>query len=100
MTYAKKVDKNQAEIVKTGRKLGARIAITSSAGNGFPDTVWQYSYPNGRYRQKSGHETMLVEIKMPGCKLTPKQQEFHEIFNVHVIETIEDVYKLLEINYG
>ena len=101
MTFAKKVDANQAEIVKTFRSLGARVAITSSAGDGFPDLVVQYWWP------LAGHlplETFLVEVK-DGSKppsereLTPKQEEFHAEFVCHIVESVQDVYDLLEINY-
>jgi len=100
MSRAKKVDANQADIVKTFRALGARVAITSSAGDGFPDLVVQYWYSH-----KPPHVyTMLVEVKdgsKPPCEreLTPKQEEFHAVFVCHIVETVQDVYDLLEINY-
>ena len=34
-----KIDKNQPEIVKHARLLGAQVAITSMVGSGFPDLV-------------------------------------------------------------
>jgi hypothetical protein len=97
MAYAKKVDANQKAIVKLGRSLGAKIAITSSAGDGFVDTVWQFTYPYGL-------RTHLVEIKDPDKppsqrKLTPKQVIFHSIFECHIVETVKDVFDLLEIPY-
>ena len=101
MSRAKKVDDNQAEIVKTFRALGARVAITSSAGDGFPDLVVQYRWPlAGRIPL----ETLLVEVKdgsKPPCErdLTPKQEEFHAEFVCHIVESVQDVYDLLEINY-
>jgi hypothetical protein len=100
MSRAKKVDANQPEIVDTFRQLGAKVAITSSAGDGFPDLVVQYRYPDMRY----GLHTLLVEVKdgaKPPSKrkLTPDQVKFHAIFNCHIVETIKDVYELLEVNY-
>ena len=101
MSHAKKVDANQAEIVETFRYLGARVAITSSVGGGFTDLVVQYVYPN-RYFNRSTI-TMLVEIKdgaKPPSKrkLTPEQVKFHAEFVCHIVETVRDVYELLEVN--
>ena len=103
MTYKKKVDDNQKEIVQTFRDLGAKVAITSSAGDGFPDLVVQFRHWCNSNR--SGRvETLLVEVK-DGAKppsqrkLTQKQVDFHAVFNCHIVETIQDVYELLEVNY-
>jgi len=99
MSRAKKVDANQAEIVQTFRDLGARVADTSGAGDGFPDLVVQYREPmRGRLL------THLVEVKdgnKPPSrrKLTPAQEKFHAEFNCHIVESVKDVYELLEINY-
>ena len=99
MARAKKVDDNQKEIVQTFRDLGARVAITSSAGGGFPDLVVQYRYPqNGKL------DTLLVEVKdgskSPSRrKLTPEQERFHAEFNCHIVENQKDVFELLEVNY-
>jgi len=97
MAYAKKVDANQPEIVATFRALGAKVAITSSAGDGFTDLVIQFHYPYGL-------RTHLVEVKdgsKPPSerKLTPKQVIFHSIFECHIVETVKDVFELLEIPY-
>ena len=99
MTYKKKVDDNQKEIVQTLRDLGANVAITSSAGDGFPDLVVQHRRPqNGRI------ETLLVEVKdgtkSPSRrKLTPEQERFHAVFNCHIVESVKDCYELLEFVY-
>ena len=101
MSWAKKVDDNQKEIVKTFRALGANVAVTSSAGDGFPDLTVQYRYPGRRCHNL---ETLLVEVKdgnKPPSrrKLTPEQKTFHTIFNCHIVESVKDVYDLLEITY-
>lgn len=98
MSRARKVDANQGEIVATFRSLGSRVAITSAAGDGFPDLVVQHNHP------KRGVRTLLVEIKdgakPPSArKLTPEQEEFHSRFVCHIVENKRDVYELLEINY-
>ena len=99
MARAKKVDDNQKEIVQTFRDLGAKVAITSSAGGGFPDLVVQYRYP-----QTGRLETLLVEIKdfakAPSRRrLTVAQEKFHTEFNCHIVESQKDVFELLEINF-
>lgn len=90
MRRAAKVDANQAELVKTLRKLGISVAITSSAHDGFPDLVLGY-----------GGVTVLAEVKdgnRPPSerKLTPRQVEFHGEFAgaITIIETVEQAIKL------
>lgn len=97
MSRARKVDANQTELVNLGRELGAKIAITSAAGDGFPDTVWQFTDHSTRNRRL---ETALVEIKDGSLspsrrKLTPAQEKFHAEFNCHIIECRADVFELL-----
>ncbi len=103
MSRAKRVDANQAELVELGRELGAKIAITSAVGDGFPDSVWQYRHLYKIGCVTHGLETYLVEIKdgsKPPSKrkLTPDQVEFHSVFNCHIIECRADVFDLLGQN--
>jgi len=100
MSRKKKVDANQSELVKMGRELGAKIAITSSAGKGFPDTVWQFQPRN---RATFGKVTKLVEIKDGSLapsrqKLTPEQVKFHAIFDCTIINCRADVFDLMGYN--
>ena len=93
-----KVDANQGQIVTTFRDLGAKVAITSDAGGGFPDLVVEYNYPT------RGLRTLLVEIKDGSLspsrrQLTDAQKVFHSIFSCHIVESVDDVYELLEINH-
>jgi hypothetical protein len=107
MSRAKKVDANQKEIVKTFRDLGAKVYISSGFGDGFTDLVVQYRYPFTRQStgMARGYETLLVEVKdgvnQPPSKrkLTPDQVVFHSIFHCHIVETVEDVFNLLEVDY-
>lgn len=39
MTYAKRVDRNQQEIVRALKKMGCRVEVTSHIGAGFADLV-------------------------------------------------------------
>ena len=96
MTYKKKVDSNQANLVKLGRQLGAKIAVTSSAGDGFVDTVWQFHH----YGRSFKLETHLVEIKDGSLspsrrRLTPEQEKFHAVFQCTIIECRADVFELM-----
>jgi len=64
---ARKVDNNQAEIVKTLRACGAFVFDSSSMGRGFPDLVCCH---HGRW--------ILVEIKSQRGTLTGEQAIFHK----------------------
>ena len=100
MSRAKKVDANQGEIVTLFRELGAKVAITSSAGGGFPDLVVQVPWNNlGTQRVV----TYLVEIKDGSLSksrraLTPCQKVFHSIFSCHIVECRADVFELMGMN--
>lgn len=91
MKYAAKIDKNQPDIVKALRKIGAQVVCTSTVGQGFPDLVVNF---RGR--------TMLLEVK-DGAKppsdrqLTPAQKIFHAEWSgeLHVVESIEQAIGVL-----
>ena len=99
MSYAKKIDANQPDIVKTFRDLGANVSVTSMVGQGFTDLVVQFRRP------QNGHiVTMLVEIKDGSLSpsrqaLTPSQVVFHTAWNCHIVNCVEDVYDLMEVRY-
>lgn len=89
---ARKVDDNQAEIVRALRRIGCSVAITSGAGDGFPDIV-------------VGHKglNLLIEIKdgskSPSQrKLTPVQIKFHADWRgqVDVVESIQGALDLIK----
>lgn len=87
---AAKVDDNQGEIVEYFRKAGFSVAITSSAGDGFPDLAIG----------KRGY-TVLVEVKdgskPPSAqKLRPKQVKFFDDWcgAAVVINSIEQAQEL------
>ncbi len=88
---AKKIDGNQTDIVQGLRKVGYSVAITSAAGDGFPDIVVGAKGKN-----------YLFEIKDPAKppshrRLTPKQVKFHRDWwgQISVIETIDDALAVL-----
>jgi hypothetical protein len=63
MTYAKKVDKNQGDVVKALRNMGADVFLLHMVGGGIPDIMVAFA----------GH-TILMEIKDgEDKKLTPQQ---------------------------
>jgi len=68
---ARKIDANQPEIVEGLRAIGCSVAITSAAGDGFPDLVVGYYGENYMLEVKDGN-------KIPSKrKLTPEQEQFH-----------------------
>lgn len=82
-----RADKNQSEIVKALRKIGASVHITNQVGNGFPDVVVGIFGKN-----------YLFEIKNEKSgKLNKQQQEFHQRWNgkVYEIRTFEEALKII-----
>ncbi len=79
---AAKIDNNQTEIVNYLRACGFSVAITSSAGDGFPDLV----------AGKHG-VNYLVEVKGAKGKLTSKQVPFHDNWRgqIMVVRCVEDL---------
>lgn len=68
MTYAKRTDANQREIVDALRQMGYSVEITSGLGNGFADLVVG----------KPG-EVWLIELKSSAkAEFTEKQIEFRK----------------------
>ena len=66
MTFAKKVDKNQNDVVKALRDYGADVHLLHMVGKGIPDCLVAYE----------GH-TILMEIKDGADKkFTPDQIKF------------------------
>lgn len=66
MSYAHKVDGNQADIVARLRAAGRCVEVMSDVGRGVPDLMVHWA---GR--------CILMEVKMPGKGLTPAQMQWH-----------------------
>lgn len=89
----RKVDSNQAELVKQIRKIpGVSVALTHIVGNGFVDGIIGYQKRN-----------YLCEIKDPSQppskrKLTPDEEEFHRNWTgqIAVIMTLDDVIEMIK----
>lgn len=81
MTYAKRVDANQKEIVKTLRDLGASVVDLSKVGHGVPDLAIGYA-----------GLTVFVEVKSSEkATFTDDQLEFMKRWNGGAIVRINDV---------
>lgn len=78
-------DLNQDEIVNCLRKAGRRVVILSQVGSGVPDLLVHWS----------GH-MLLMEVKMPGGKLTPDQAVFHQNWTGPKIAIVYSVRDALE----
>ncbi len=74
-----KIDVNQPEIVKSLRKMGCLVWITSDLGKGAPDLVVGV-----------GKTLKMVEVKDGGKplsarKLTPDEAIFHNLWKDHIL---------------
>jgi len=68
MRRAAKVDDNQAEIVRSLRKLGASVEpALARCGSGCPDLLVGFA---GR--------TYVLEVKIPGKALTTDERKWHQ----------------------
>lgn len=93
MTYAKRADSTQAEIVSTLRQLGHSVAHTHMVGRGFPDIV---SGKRGR--------THLIECKSgPKATYTDDQIRFMREWKgapIVRLDSVEDAIKWDKMEYG
>lgn len=88
-----RVDENQALIVQVLRRVGAKVKDTHILGNGFTDIAVLF------------HGVVhLMEIKVPGGKLTPDEQEFHDAWGdspfVHIVYSVEEVLEAIRVEFG
>jgi hypothetical protein len=90
MTYARKVDANQPEIVKAFRECGASVLPLHRVGKGCPDLL------------VAKGETFLAEIKdgskRPSArKLRDTQEDFRASWRgrVEIVESVDDVLRIM-----
>jgi hypothetical protein len=85
-TAARK-DTNHNEIADAFQRCGWYWKDTYQLGLGFGDGVASRPWVN-----------VIIEIKAPGGRLTPAEQEFHEIWPgpVEVVTSLDDVLKVNE----
>jgi len=93
MSFAKKVDKNQASVVKALRDNGADVYLLHMVGSGIPDLLVAYE----------GH-TILIEVKDgANKKFTPDQIKFiagwkgGHLYRVNSSEEAIEVLKSLKM---
>ena len=86
----RRVDANQAEIVKGLRQLGYSVLDTSAVGGGFPDLV-----------VGKNEQTFLLEIKTAKGKLNPLQEKWHANWRgqVAVVRTIEQAIAAIRLPF-
>jgi hypothetical protein len=80
----KRRDNNQKTIIRRLNARGISTHDTASLGNGFPDVL----------AVREDGEMVLLEIKMPGEKLTPAEQKFHDTFpgRKEIVYSVEDAF--------
>lgn len=88
---AKRIDENQPEIVAALRRIGCSVAITSSAGDGFPDIVVGLQGKNFMLEIKDGNKSPSEQ------KLTPDQKEFHDAWRgqISIVKTIDEALEIV-----
>jgi hypothetical protein len=90
----RRTDDNQKKLVAQIRAIpGTSVAHTHTLGQGFPDLCVSYKGVNFLFEVKD-------PLKPPSArKLTPDEQKFHESWtgSIHVVETIDDVFKIFRI---
>ena len=82
-----KIDRCQPEIVAALRSSGASVAVLSTVGKGFPDLCVGYDGVN-----------YLLELKMPGGKLTPDQCVLHGAWQgkIHIVRSPAEAIKVIK----
>ena len=87
-----RTDRNQAQIVRELRELGANVLVLSSIGDGCPDLLVGMK-----------GKLALCEVKDPmqppsKRRLTDDERVFHVLWQgySHVVESTQDVLKILE----
>ena len=89
MSFPKKVDNNQLEIVKTFRSMGATVLNLSGVGKGCPDLLIGYK-----------NISVLVEVKSKTGKFTEPQLKFMEQWKggaVNRIDSVDGAIRLIKL---
>lgn len=102
---AARVDANQAIIAEALRKAGCSVALLHRLGAGVPDilvgTLWDgkpFETPTVWGRMPIN---LLMEIKMPGEKLTPDEHEFHSSWRgqIAIVHSIAEALACVGIQH-
>lgn len=67
MRRARRTDGNQKAIVHALRAAGRTVEVLSDVGRGVPDLLVSFRGVN-----------YLLEVKIPGAKLTPDEDKWHD----------------------
>jgi Holliday junction resolvase len=89
MSFPKKVDNNQLEIVKAFRSMGATVLNLSTVGKGCPDLLIGYK-----------NISVLVEVKSKTGKFTEPQLKFMEQWKggaVNRIDSVDGAIRLIKL---
>jgi hypothetical protein len=87
MRLRARTDGNQEEIAQALEKAGCKVERRlARLGGGISDLlVWR---KNRFY---------MLEVKQPGEKLTPKEQQWLSTFPANVVHTVEEAYKAVGV---
>ena len=90
MSYIKKVDKNQKDVVKALRDYGADVFLLHTVGGGIPDLMCCYA-----------DQTILMEVKNGADKkLTPQQITLFANWKggpLHRVNNVEEAISVLKL---
>jgi len=87
MSYIKKVDKNQKDVVKALRDSGADVFLLHMVGGGIPDLMVCYA-----------EQTILIEVKDgENKKLTPQQIILFANWRGGPLHRVNSVQEALEV---
>jgi len=90
MTFAKKVDKNQKDVVKALRSMGADVFLLHTQGGGIPDLMCAFQ-----------NQTILLEVKDGESKtLTPLQIKLFATWQggpLHRVNSVQEAIEVLKL---
>ena len=90
MSYIKKVDKNQKDVVKALRDYGATVFLLHTVGGGIPDLMVCYE-----------EQTILLEVKDGESKtLTPLQIKLFANWQggpLHRVNSVQEAIEVLKL---
>ena len=90
MAFAKKVDKNQASVVKALRDYGADVFLLHMVGGGIPDLMVCFN-----------DQTILIEVKDgEDKKLTPQQITLFAGWKggpLHRVKSVQEAIEVLKL---
>ena len=92
MKYHARVDRNQVEIMKALRAMGASVQPLHTVGSGCPDLLVGFKGINRLIEIKDGSKPPSAR------KLTPDQEIWHWGWrgSVHVVNSIDEAIELLK----